>query len=75
MSTAQPPLKKLRADVADAESNTTNSGELKLFVTIYLLRAMGKREKGLRKIDKQQGETFMNSNDVQQMNFSVDFSF
>jgi hypothetical protein len=31
MSTAQPPLKKLRADVADAESNTTNSGKLKLF--------------------------------------------
>jgi hypothetical protein len=46
MTTAQPPLKKLRADVADAESNTTNSGELKLFVTIYLLRAMKKGKKG-----------------------------
>jgi hypothetical protein len=30
LSNAQPPLKKLRADVADAESNTTNSGKLKL---------------------------------------------
>lgn len=31
LSSTQPPLKKLRADVADAESNTTNSGKLKLF--------------------------------------------
>lgn len=30
LSNTQPPLKKLRADVADAESNTTNSGKLKL---------------------------------------------
>lgn len=28
LSTTQPPLKKLRADVVDAESNTTNSGKL-----------------------------------------------
>jgi len=27
LSSTQPPLKKLRADVADAESNTTNSGK------------------------------------------------
>lgn len=27
LSNAQPPLKKLRAEVADAESNTTNSGK------------------------------------------------
>lgn len=34
LSSTQPPLKKLRADVADAESNTTNSGELNgLFLT------------------------------------------
>jgi hypothetical protein len=32
LSNAQPPLKKLRADVADAESNTTNSGKLKHFI-------------------------------------------
>lgn len=31
LSTTQPPLKKLRADVADAESNTTNSGKSSLF--------------------------------------------
>ena len=27
LSSAQPPMKKLRAEFADAESNTTNSGE------------------------------------------------
>jgi hypothetical protein len=27
---SQPPLKKLRADMADAESNTTNSGKSRL---------------------------------------------
>lgn len=27
MSSAQPPMKKLRAEFADAESNTTNSGK------------------------------------------------
>lgn len=31
LSTTQPPLKKLRADVADAESNTTNSGKSRTF--------------------------------------------
>lgn len=36
LSSTQPPLKKLRADVADAESNTTNSG--KLSYTLFLLR-------------------------------------
>lgn len=30
LSNAQPPLKKLRAEVVDAESNTTNSGESKI---------------------------------------------
>lgn len=43
LSSTQPPLKKLRADVADAESNTTNSGELNgLFLTTSLSREKAK---------------------------------
>lgn len=36
LSSSQPPLKKLRADVADAESNTTNSGKSNLLLFFYL---------------------------------------
>jgi hypothetical protein len=34
---SQPPLKKLRADVADAESNTTNSGKSRLYLRFLVL--------------------------------------
>lgn len=37
LSNTQPPLKKLRADVADAESNTTNSGKFNCFFLCSLL--------------------------------------
>ena len=35
-ASSQPPLKKLRADVADAESNTTNSGKSRHIFFIFL---------------------------------------